>query len=53
MPPFGELIDQDQEVWKMIAWIRTLFKGRTRAAPLVTVARGPAVAIRQGPRANA
>ena len=27
MPPFGELIDQDQEVWKIIAWIRTLFKG--------------------------
>lgn len=27
MPPFGELIDQDQELWKIIAWIRTLFKG--------------------------
>jgi mono/diheme cytochrome c family protein len=27
MPPFGELIDNDQEVWKIIAWIRTLFKG--------------------------
>jgi mono/diheme cytochrome c family protein len=27
MPPFGELIDQDQELWKVIAWIRTLFKG--------------------------
>lgn len=27
MPPFGELIKEDQEVWKMIAWIRTVFKG--------------------------
>lgn len=27
MPPFGELIDTDQDVWKIIAWIRTLFQG--------------------------
>ncbi len=27
MPAFGELIDEDQQVWKIIAWIRTLFKG--------------------------
>lgn len=27
MPPFGELIDTDQEIWKIIAWIRTLYKG--------------------------
>ena len=27
MPPFGELIDSDQDVWKIIAWIRTLFAG--------------------------
>ena len=27
MPPFGELIDNDQEIWKMIAWIRTVFNG--------------------------
>jgi mono/diheme cytochrome c family protein len=27
MPPFGELIDSDQELWKIIAWIRTLYKG--------------------------
>jgi mono/diheme cytochrome c family protein len=27
MPAFGELIDSDQDVWKIIAWIRTLFAG--------------------------
>jgi mono/diheme cytochrome c family protein len=27
MPPFGELIDTDQDVWKIIAWIRTVFNG--------------------------
>lgn len=27
MPPFGDLSEQDQELWKIIAWIRTLFKG--------------------------
>jgi mono/diheme cytochrome c family protein len=27
MPPFGELIDKDQEVFKILAWIRTLFAG--------------------------
>lgn len=27
MPPFGELIDSDQDVWKIIAWIRTKFAG--------------------------
>jgi len=27
MPAFGELIDTDQDLWKIIAWIRTTFKG--------------------------
>jgi mono/diheme cytochrome c family protein len=27
MPPFGELIDKDQDVFKIMAWIRTLFAG--------------------------
>ncbi len=27
MPPFGELIESDQDVWKIIAWIRTVFSG--------------------------
>ena len=27
MPPFGELINTDQDVWKIIAWIRTVFAG--------------------------
>lgn len=27
MPAFGELIDEDQQLWKIIAWVRTLFKG--------------------------
>ena len=27
MPPFGELIDHDQDVWKIIAWIRTVYGG--------------------------
>ena len=27
MPPFGELIEKDQDVFKIIAWIRTLFAG--------------------------
>src|SRR5262245_990036 len=27
MPPFGELIDKDQDVMKIIAWIRTVFGG--------------------------
>jgi mono/diheme cytochrome c family protein len=27
MPPFGELIDKDQDVFKIIAWIRTVFSG--------------------------
>lgn len=27
MPPFGDLIDTDQELWKMLAWIRTTFNG--------------------------
>ena len=35
MPPFGELIDSDQDVWKIIAWIRTKFAWWSRAAPLV------------------
>ncbi len=27
MPPYGEIIETDDEVWKIIAWIRTAFKG--------------------------
>jgi mono/diheme cytochrome c family protein len=27
MPPYGEIIETDEEVWKIIAWIRTIFKG--------------------------
>lgn len=27
MPPFGELIKTDQDLWKIIAWIRTTFNG--------------------------
>lgn len=27
MPPFGEVIKTDQEVWKIIAWIRSVYKG--------------------------
>jgi mono/diheme cytochrome c family protein len=27
MPPFGELIDSDQDLWKIIAWIRTVYAG--------------------------
>ena len=27
MPPFGELINTDQDVWKIIAWVRTVFSG--------------------------
>lgn len=27
MPPFGELIDSDQDLWKIIAWIRTVYSG--------------------------
>lgn len=27
MPPFGELINSDQDLWKIIAWIRTTFNG--------------------------
>jgi mono/diheme cytochrome c family protein len=27
MPPFGELIDTDQDLWKIIAWIRTTYNG--------------------------
>lgn len=30
MPPFGELIKSDDEVWKIIAFIRTLYKGSKR-----------------------
>jgi mono/diheme cytochrome c family protein len=28
MPPFGELIDDETKLWKVIAWIRTVWKGR-------------------------
>ncbi len=27
MPPFGTLIDSDQDLWKIIAWIRTVYSG--------------------------
>ncbi|MDQ7072265.1 MAG: cytochrome c [Gammaproteobacteria bacterium] len=27
MPPYGDIIETDEEVWKIIAWIRTIFKG--------------------------
>lgn len=27
MPPFGSLIKTDQDLWKIIAWIRTTFNG--------------------------
>lgn len=30
MPPFGELIKSDDEVWKIIAFMRTLYKGSKR-----------------------
>jgi len=27
MPPYGDIIEKDEEVWKIIAWIRTVFNG--------------------------
>jgi len=27
MPPFGDLIKTDEDVWKIIAWMRTIFNG--------------------------
>jgi len=27
MPPYGDIIEKDEEVWKIIAWIRTIFNG--------------------------
>jgi mono/diheme cytochrome c family protein len=27
MPPFGELIKSDDDVWKILAWIRSVYKG--------------------------
>lgn len=27
MPPYGDIIKKDEEVWKIIAWIRTVFNG--------------------------
>lgn len=27
MPPYGDIIEKDEEIWKIIAWIRTIFKG--------------------------
>ena len=27
MPPYGDIIKTDDEVWKIIAWIRTIFNG--------------------------
>ena len=27
MPPFGTIIKTDEETWKIIAWIRTIYKG--------------------------
>ena len=27
MPPFGTLIKSDEELWKILAWIRSIYKG--------------------------
>jgi mono/diheme cytochrome c family protein len=27
MPPFGDLIKTDDDVWKILAWIRSIYKG--------------------------
>lgn len=27
MPPFGDIIKTDEDVWKVIAWIRTIYNG--------------------------
>lgn len=27
MPPFGDLIKSDNDVWKILAWIRSIYKG--------------------------
>ncbi len=27
MPPFGDIIKTDDEIWKIITWIRTIYKG--------------------------
>jgi len=27
MPPFGNIINSDDELWKMITWIRSIYKG--------------------------
>jgi mono/diheme cytochrome c family protein len=27
MPPFGTLVKSDDEIWKMITWIRSIYKG--------------------------
>jgi mono/diheme cytochrome c family protein len=27
MPPFGALIKTDDELWEIIAWIRSVYKG--------------------------
>jgi mono/diheme cytochrome c family protein len=27
MPPFGSLIKSDEELWKIISWVRSIYKG--------------------------
>ena len=27
MPPFGTLIKSDEELWKILTWIRSIYKG--------------------------
>ncbi len=27
MPPFGTLIKTDDELWKILAWVRSVYKG--------------------------
>lgn len=31
MPPFGELVENADEMWKIIAWLRTKYKGRKKS----------------------
>ena len=31
MPPFGEIIRSDDDLWKIIAWIRSVYCGRRAA----------------------
>jgi mono/diheme cytochrome c family protein len=32
MPPYRELIDDETKLWKIIAWLRTIWKGRAEKA---------------------